>query len=58
MEPAPAAIAAVPSVATGASKPTKRVTSSLDTRGCSDLVTFDFEEFVKSKLNLNVEHTP
>ncbi|KAJ2740243.1 Cleavage and polyadenylation specificity factor subunit 4 [Coemansia sp. BCRC 34301] len=40
------------------SKTTKRITSALDTRGCADIVTFDFEEFIKTKLNLNVDHVP
>ncbi|KAJ2461050.1 hypothetical protein GGF42_000453 [Coemansia sp. RSA 2424] len=42
----------------GNSKPAKRITSSLDTRSCADTVTFDFEEYIKTNLNLNVDHVP
>ncbi|KAJ2095445.1 hypothetical protein GGI16_005205 [Coemansia sp. S142-1] len=53
-----AANIATASSAVGTTKPAKRITSSLDTRGCADLVTFDFEEFIKTKLSLNIDHTP
>ncbi|KAJ2629622.1 hypothetical protein GGF44_004232, partial [Coemansia sp. RSA 1694] len=60
MEAATASTVATPaaSSAPGNSKPAKRITSSLDTRSCADTVTFDFEEYIKTNLNLNVDHVP
>ncbi|KAJ1998219.1 hypothetical protein H4R26_005540, partial [Coemansia thaxteri] len=39
-------------------KPTKHVISVLDTNAYADIVTFDFEDFVKNDLKLNVDHVP
>ncbi|KAJ2904818.1 hypothetical protein GGI21_004237, partial [Coemansia aciculifera] len=52
---APSTVAAATTTTT---KPAQRITSALDTRSCADTVTFDFEDFIKSKLNLNLTHTP